>query len=564
MGECQQMAFSNILQLIANITKMYHYDQSRNSRVKCDASHSGLGAALEQEKEEDVWVPIAFASRFLNDQEKKYSTNELELLAIVWSCEHFRTYLLGNHFVILTDHKAIISALKTNRGNKTYQSRLTRWADRLLPFDFDIFHISGCKLGIVDYLSRFPTFEAPRPSSFDEQYVVKCISRFFDACEFLDGWARHYTSTEELSDTAEVCQDYVVPDQINLVELLGNCQSRINCPNTNSSLVASNKFGNTPVEGVLIQGIQPTSKGLYPLEGDKMLAISQNNSSNLSILSPLEGVQRVGSYSSQSALSINMLNFATFSAWITIYLPILISLWIITLAVSGCHLLSSLINLFVLISSYRIGWSAVRLLSAFHFQTAMNPNTSTNNTNDSFEQLLNQYLPVTQHWFSSDRARPRFRPGAVRPRRSSTVQRGVELRSQYARILANFRAKRGRIPKQQSQSVNSLEILKSPVVAADQKSLTRLVGILDSDVLSELTDEDASLSLMKRAIINRDYEGFCRIDSYIKSFWHCAAVVDGCVVVDNRIAIPMCLRKPLLSRLHRSHAGQLAMVDAAQ
>ena len=154
--------------------------------MKCDASHSGLGAALEQEIEKDVWVPIAFASRFLNDQEKKYSTNELELLAIVWSCEHFWTYLLGNHFVILTDHKAIISALKTNRGNKTHQSRSTRWADRLLPFDFDIFHISGGKLGIVDYLSRYPTFEAPRPSNFDEQYVVKCINRFFDACNFLD------------------------------------------------------------------------------------------------------------------------------------------------------------------------------------------------------------------------------------------------------------------------------------------------------------------------------------------------------------------------------------------
>ena len=34
--------------------------------------------------------------------------------------------------------------------------------------------------------------------------------------------------------------------------------------------------------------------------------------------------------------------------------------------------------------------------------------------------------------------------------------------------------------------------------------------------------------------------------------------------MDNRIAIPNCLRKPLLARLHRSHAGQLAMVDAAQ
>ena len=99
--------------------------------MKYDASHSGLGAALEQEVEKDVWVPIATASRFLNDQEKKYSTNELELIAIVWSCEHFRNYFLGNHFVALTDHKAIILALKTNRGNKTHQSRLTRWADRL-------------------------------------------------------------------------------------------------------------------------------------------------------------------------------------------------------------------------------------------------------------------------------------------------------------------------------------------------------------------------------------------------------------------------------------------------
>ena len=70
--------------------------------------------------------------------------------------------------------------------------------------------------------------------------------------------------------------------------------------------------------------------------------------------------------------------------------------------------------------------------------------------------------------------------------------------------------------------------------------------------------------MKKRALINRDYEGFYRIDSYIKSFWQCAAVFDGCVVVDDRMSIPNCLRKPLLARLHRSHAGRLAMVDAAQ
>ena len=495
--------------------------------------------------------------------------------------------------MVLTEHNAIISALKTNRGNKTHQSRLTRWADRLLPFDFDIFHISGCKLGIVDYLSRFPTFEAPRPSSFDEQYVVKCNSRFFDACDFLDEWATCCLLLEESPiirrdrlespNITKNSQNSAVSNTINLIESLDFGQPRVN-----RSIVASNKFGSLSVEGAIIQNIPATSQGIKSIEGaiiknipatsqgiksiegdknldSKHFGISQQF--NTFVISPLGGVKIAGLKSSQSALRKIMQVFVTFSAWITYYLPVFISVWIITLAVSDCDLLLSFIDFFAYVSSYRICWNAIVLLGVFHFQTAMDSNTITTNTNDSFEQLLNQYLPVNQHWFSSDRARPRFRAGAVRPRRLSTLQRGVELRSQYARILANFRTKRARkttLTNRQPQSVHSLENLKSPVVAKDQKSLTGLVGILDSDVLSELTDEDASLCLMKRTIINQDYEGLCRIDSYIKSFWHCAAVVDGCIVVDNRIAIPMCLRKPLLSRLHRSHAGQLAMVDAAQ
>ena len=152
VGEEQTIALQKILNLIANIPNLFHYDAAKASRVKCDANHSGLGACLEQEVEPNVWAPIAFASRFLNSAEIKYSTNELELLAIVWSCEHFRTYLLGKRFVILTDHKAIISALNETYGKKSYQSRLSRWADRLIPFDYQIEHIPGSSLGIVDYM----------------------------------------------------------------------------------------------------------------------------------------------------------------------------------------------------------------------------------------------------------------------------------------------------------------------------------------------------------------------------------------------------------------------------
>ena len=54
--------------------KTYHCDQNRGTKIKCEASHSGLGLALKQELEEEIWAPIAFASQFLNDQEKKYSS----------------------------------------------------------------------------------------------------------------------------------------------------------------------------------------------------------------------------------------------------------------------------------------------------------------------------------------------------------------------------------------------------------------------------------------------------------------------------------------------------------
>ena len=39
----------------------------------------------------------------------KYSINELELLAIVWTIEHFRNYVYGVQFKVIPDHKASMS-----------------------------------------------------------------------------------------------------------------------------------------------------------------------------------------------------------------------------------------------------------------------------------------------------------------------------------------------------------------------------------------------------------------------------------------------------------------------
>ena len=133
----------------------------------------------------------------MNSQEKKYSINELELLAVVWAVDRFKHYLLGKEFVIATDHKALTSALGEHRSNKTYQSRLTRWVDRLLPYQFKITHIPGKDMGIVDYLSREPNGEPWPESELDERIVVTSIESFHKALDCLNS---RFSETNPNSD----------------------------------------------------------------------------------------------------------------------------------------------------------------------------------------------------------------------------------------------------------------------------------------------------------------------------------------------------------------------------
>ena len=125
--------------------------------------------------------------RFLTDFEKKYSTNELELLAIIWAIEHFRNHVYGVQLKVVSDHKALMSVLKPNRGNKTFSSRVTRWVDRLLPFDFEIVHEAGRTLGIADYFSRHPTemqgASLKAELLWNEWFFVKCVISLKDVLE---------------------------------------------------------------------------------------------------------------------------------------------------------------------------------------------------------------------------------------------------------------------------------------------------------------------------------------------------------------------------------------------
>ena len=136
--------------------ELSHFERNQEIRIICDASKQGLGTVLQQSQCNGEWKPICFASRYLTKFEAKYSINELELLAIFWAVERFKIDVCGVKFKLISDHKALMTDLNPNRGNKTFSSRLTRGVDRVQPFEFEV-HVAGRILGMANYLSRHPT-----------------------------------------------------------------------------------------------------------------------------------------------------------------------------------------------------------------------------------------------------------------------------------------------------------------------------------------------------------------------------------------------------------------------
>ena len=72
----------------------------------CDASDYAVGAVLGQRKDKKPYV-IYYASKTLNSAQMNYTTTEKELLAVVFACDKFRSYLVGSPVVVFSDHAAL-------------------------------------------------------------------------------------------------------------------------------------------------------------------------------------------------------------------------------------------------------------------------------------------------------------------------------------------------------------------------------------------------------------------------------------------------------------------------
>ncbi|XP_055387616.1 uncharacterized protein K02A2.6-like [Condylostylus longicornis] len=153
IGDVEVAAFNDIKQALANKPVLKIFKYGAYTELHTDASQEGYGAVLFQKDVEDGSLhPVYYSSKKTTDAERKYSSYELEILAIVEALKKFRIYLLGQKFKLVTDCKAFECTMK----KKDLATRVARWALLLEEFDYVIEHRAGAKMKHVDALSRNP------------------------------------------------------------------------------------------------------------------------------------------------------------------------------------------------------------------------------------------------------------------------------------------------------------------------------------------------------------------------------------------------------------------------
>ena len=166
-------AFLQLKNAFLDVPILAHFQRGKPTRIEVDASGGAISGILSQNgaesHQEDHWRPLDFYSCKLVQAEYNYDTHDQELLAIVKSLKHWRHYLQGIHFEILTDHKNLKWFMET----KVLNHRQVRSYLVLSQYDFTLTHRPGIT-NPADGPSRRPDYmaEAQKPSQrYNEAFV---------------------------------------------------------------------------------------------------------------------------------------------------------------------------------------------------------------------------------------------------------------------------------------------------------------------------------------------------------------------------------------------------------
>ena len=144
-----EAAFDKLKTMLVSPSIMQSPNWDLPFEIMCDASDYAIGAVLGQREDKKAFV-IYCVSKTLDSTESNYTNTEKEFLAIAFSLEKFKSYIVGSLVTIFIDHAAL-KYLLTKQDTKP---RLTRWILLCQEFNLTIKDKNGIENVVADHLSR--------------------------------------------------------------------------------------------------------------------------------------------------------------------------------------------------------------------------------------------------------------------------------------------------------------------------------------------------------------------------------------------------------------------------
>ena len=226
-GGLQEKSFRDLKDTISSDLELAIFDPQAPTIVTVDASDVGLGAQLTQIYNGRE-VPVQFASHTLVDREQNFATNEKEALSCIWAIEHWEKFLLGHHFTLRTDHRALRSLLHQHSSTRK-SAKFERWLERLSQFDYTVEHVRGTHNYIADALSRLPrpaSEQPPPPAIIDDEppELQATIASLAHGSISLDAIQRHTDADTLLHQVKEYIRHCLAAQSLSTNQLIAVLQ----------------------------------------------------------------------------------------------------------------------------------------------------------------------------------------------------------------------------------------------------------------------------------------------------------------------------------------------------
>jgi hypothetical protein len=151
-GDEQERAFMELKARLVATPILRRPIRGHPFQLHINWSMLGLRAMLTQCDDEGKEFMVAYANHLNNAVESHYSLYEGECLATVWAVAHFKCYLFGTHFTLVTDHQSFKWLMEFEK----LTGKLAWWALILQEYDFQVVHKPEVANLDVDGLSWNP------------------------------------------------------------------------------------------------------------------------------------------------------------------------------------------------------------------------------------------------------------------------------------------------------------------------------------------------------------------------------------------------------------------------